>query len=92
MPYGRQITEEEQRQNRCVQVSEREASRQENQGRFEEQRIGGYCRNFASRAPCDEHRARLVFCAAPVGSGARACATMSDRGDARRVIRCSVKI
>jgi hypothetical protein len=27
-----------------------------------------------------------------VGSGARACATMSDRGDARRVIRCSVKI
>jgi hypothetical protein len=40
MPYGRQIAKEEHRQDRRFEVSEGEASREENEGCFEEQRIG----------------------------------------------------
>jgi hypothetical protein len=51
MPYGRQIAEKEQQQDRCVQIPEGEASRQEVEGFFQEQRIGGHCRNFVEPGP-----------------------------------------
>jgi hypothetical protein len=50
MPYGRQIAKEEQRQDRCVQVSEGEARRQEVEGFFQEQRIAVIAVTSSSRA------------------------------------------
>lgn len=57
MPYGRQIAEEEQHQDRRYQVSEREARREEDESFFEEQRLiiqemrGDLARNFVEPGP-----------------------------------------